>query len=178
MIKKPSLFVVVLVAFIVFSVGYTVYQYIVTPRVTVLTSGPIFQAQLPDLNGVRQPLKQWRGKVLVVNFWAAWCHPCQQEIPGFIQLQQQYAAQGLQIVGIAIDEKSAVQTYADKVGINYPILLGDLEAVALSRASGNYIGGLPYTVIIDPQGKLVSAGAGGISKEELSRLIVPLLQNH
>lgn len=178
MTQKFSLFNLAIVAIITLVVGYSGYQYYVTPRVTTLSSEPIFQAQLPDLAGVRQPFSQWRGKILVVNFWAPWCLPCRREIPGFIQLQQQYGAQNLQIVGIALDEKAAVQAYADKVGINYPVLLGDLEAIALSHASGNYKGGLPYTIVIDPQGRVVAAGLGSLNANELRNLIAPLLQKH
>jgi len=145
--------------------------------VAAVSSEPIFKTRLPDLAGISQPIAQWHGKVLVVNFWATWCPPCRQEIPEFIQLQKQYSAQGLQFVGIAIDEKAKIQNYVDEVGINYPILVGDLEAVALSQASGNRIGGLPYTVIIDQRGKIIATELGGLSKEKLSAIIAPLLQN-
>ena len=178
MTKKFPFFSTALAALIVFIIGYSVYQYYHKPAATPVNSDAIFKAQFADLAGVRQPLSQWRGKVLVVNFWATWCPPCRQEIPGFIHLQQQYGAQGLQIVGIALDEKTAVQAYADKIGINYPVLLGDLEAVVLSHDSGNYTGGLPYTVVINQQGKLVAAGVGGLKEQELTNLVVPLLQKH
>ncbi|MHB1676319.1 MAG: TlpA family protein disulfide reductase [Sulfuriferula sp.] len=175
MIKKTSW----LIAFIiVLSLGYSGYQFFQAPRPKTLSSDAIFHAQLPDLAGVRQPLEQWRGKVLVINFWASWCPPCQREIPGFIQLQHQYGAQGLQFIGIAIDDKAAVQAYANKTGFNYPVLVSDLEGVALARASGNYAGGLPYTLVIDRQGQVVAAGSGEMSKQELSNLITPLLQKH
>lgn len=146
--------------------------------VAALSSEPIFKARLPDLAGVRQPLAQWRGKVLVVNFWATWCPPCRQEIPEFIQLQKQFGGQGLQFVGIALDEKAKIQSYVDEVGINYPILVGDLEAVALSQASGNRMGGLPYTIIINQQGKIIATELGGLNKQKLTAIIEPLLQNH
>lgn len=162
--------------------GYQTYssheQASTNPPVAALSSEPIFKARLPDLAGVRQPLAQWRGKVLVVNFWATWCPPCRQEIPEFIQLQKQFGGQGLQFVGIALDEKAKIQSYADEVGINYPVLVGDLEAVALSQASGNRMGGLPYTVIIDQQGKIIATELGGLTKQKLSAIIEPLLQSH
>lgn len=146
-----------------------------TAVVSAPTADALLNARIADLAGVRQPIAQWRGKVLVVNFWATWCPPCRQEIPEFIALQKQYGAQGLQFVGIALDEKAKIQNFVDEVGINYPILVGDLEAVALAQASGNRMGGLPYTVIIDRQGKLVTTETGALSREKLTAIITPLL---
>ncbi len=146
--------------------------------IAALSSDAMFNARLPDLAGVRQPIAQWRGKVLVVNFWATWCPPCRTEIPEFIQLQKQYDSQGLQFIGIALDEKAKIQSFVDEVGINYPILVGDLEAVALAQASGNRMGGLPYTIIIDQKGKVIATELGGLSKEKLTSIILPLLQAH
>ena len=166
----------------ILGVGY--YRYVnrapVTSNAPVasLTSDAIFNARLPDLAGVRQPIAQWRGKILVVNFWATWCPPCRQEIPEFIQLQKQFGPQGLQFVGIALDEKAKIQSFVDEVGINYPILVGDLEAVALSQSSGNRMGGLPYTVIIDQHGKIIATEIGGLTKEKLTAIVTPLLPAH
>ncbi len=175
MIKRTSWLIA---AVIVLSLVYSGYQLFVTPRPKAVSSDAIFRAQLPDFTGVRQPLSQWRGKLLVVNFWASWCSPCRQEIPGFIRLQKQYGTQGLQFIGIAIEDKAAAQAYANQAGINYPILTSDLEAMALARASGNYSGGLPYTVVIDRAGRVVAAGLGGTTEQELANLITPLLQKH
>lgn len=146
-----------------------------TAVVSKPTADALFKARIADLAGVRQPLSQWRGKVLVVNFWATWCPPCRQEIPGFIALQKQYGPQGLQFVGIALDEKAKIQSFIDEIGINYPILVGDLEAIVLAQTSGNRMGGLPYTVIIDRQGKLVATETGSLSQEKLTAIITPLL---
>lgn len=147
-----------------------------TPAATQ-ASDAIFAARLPDLAGIRQPIAQWRGKVLVVNFWAPWCPPCRNEIPGFMALQKEYGAQGLQFVGIALDDKAKVQKYVDEVGINYPILISDLEAVALSHATGNKSDGIPYTVVIDRNGKIVASELAELGKEKLRNIVVPLLQN-
>ncbi|BBP02477.1 TlpA family protein disulfide reductase [Sulfuriferula nivalis] len=138
-------------------------------------SDAIFKARIADLAGVRQPLAQWRGKILVVNFWATWCPPCRQEVPEFIALQKQYGDQGLQFVGIALDEKAKIQNFMDEVGINYPVLVGDLEAVALAQTSGNRLGGLPYTVVIDQKGNIVATEMGALSKEKLITILTPLL---
>lgn len=135
----------------------------------------LFEARFKDLNGNEQALSQWRGKVLIVNFWATWCPPCREEIPAFIKLQDIYGKQGLTFVGIAIDQKDKVQAYADEMGINYPVLMGELEAIDLAKRAGNRLGGLPYTVIIDRNGKIAAGEIGGLTQAKLEALIKPLL---
>ena len=135
----------------------------------------VFQAKFTDLTGKTQPLAQWQGKVLIVNFWATWCPPCLAEIPVFIQMQKKYGKQGVQFVGIAIDQKNKVQSYADEAGMNYPVLLGDLDGIDLARRTGNAQGGLPYTVVIDRSGNIVATQLGKLSHEKLEGIIKPLL---
>ncbi len=135
----------------------------------------VFAASFPDLEGKAQPLKQWRGKVMVLNFWAPWCPPCREEIPDFIQVQEQYRAKGVVFVGVAIDEAQNVQSFADETGINYPILLGGTEGVELSAKVGNRLGGLPYTVIIDREGNIVTTQVGGLSRADLEGVLRKLL---
>lgn len=135
----------------------------------------LLEARFNDLHGTTQPLSQWRGKIIIVNFWATWCPPCREEIPEFIKTQEQYGKQGVIFVGIAIDQKDKVQAFADEMGINYPILLGELEAIDLAKRAGNRLGGLPYTAIIDRNGKMVASEIGGLNREKLNTLIKPLL---
>lgn len=135
----------------------------------------LFQASLNDLDGKPQPLAQWRGKVMVVNFWATWCPPCRAEMPEFVKLQGKYQENGLIFVGIALDEKDKVQAFADEIGVNYPVLLGALEAVGLSRKLGNRLGGLPFTVIVDRSGRIVTTEMGELSQARLEPLIKSLL---
>ena len=184
--KNLSLILFLLIAVAALAGGYYVYQHNsrnapsapmqpASGSPDAASSAALFKAGFNDLAAIRQPLAQWRGKVLVVNFWATWCPPCRTEIPEFIKLQTQYGAQGLQFVGIAIDETAKVHAFADEVGINYPVLVGDLEAVALSQATGNRLGGLPYTVVVDRSGKIVATELGGLTGAKLEALIKPLL---
>ncbi len=143
--------------------------------VEAVKADAVFAASFPDLEGKAQPLKQWRGKVMVLNFWAPWCPPCREEIPDFIQVQEQYRAKGVVFVGVAIDEAQNVQSFADETGINYPILLGGTEGVELSSKVGNRLGGLPYTVIIDRQGNIAAAQVGGLSRADLEGVLKKLL---
>lgn len=135
----------------------------------------IAQASFYDLNEKVQPLAQWQGKVVVLNFWATWCPPCRAEIPEFIRFQKQYEKQGVQFVGIAIDQKSKVASYAKEMGMNYPILLGDLAGIELAKRIGNSEGGLPYSVIIDRNGKIVATQLGTLNYEKLENIVKPLL---
>ncbi len=135
----------------------------------------IFASSFPDFNGKMQSLRQWQGKVVVLNFWASWCPPCRQEIPGFITLQDKYRERGLVFIGLAIDQKQNAQAFADEIGINYPVLLGDAGGVDLSSVLGNRLGGLPFTVVFDRQGRIAATELGGVSSAALEKIVKPLL---
>jgi len=130
---------------------------------------------LPDLAGKQVRLGTWQGKVLVVNFWATWCAPCRQEIPGLIAIQREHAANGAQVVGIAVDQADKVRDYAKEMGINYPILIAGMEGVSLARELGNRTGALPFTLVLDRGGQVVKTHLGLITREELEKLLGPLL---
>ncbi|HHC73093.1 MAG TPA: TlpA family protein disulfide reductase [Thiotrichales bacterium] len=130
---------------------------------------------LADLEGTPHRLSEWQGKVVVVNFWATWCPPCRREIPALIQLQEEWGERGVQVVGIAIDQPQLVEEYSDTMGINYPILVGEAEAVEISRRYGNRFGQLPYTAIVDPRGEIAAIKRGEITLEQAQRIIEPLL---
>jgi thiol-disulfide isomerase/thioredoxin len=142
---------------------------------TAAAATGLMTTRIPDLEGKPRTLDQWHGKVLVVNFWATWCAPCREEIPAFIKVQQKLGNKGLQIVGIAVDQTDKVRPYAAEMKINYPILVGDTEAIDLARQAGNRLGGLPYTVIFDRQGAAIHSQLGGITEQKLQALVLPLL---
>jgi thiol-disulfide isomerase/thioredoxin len=135
----------------------------------------VWATSLPDLAQQPQPLRQWLGQVMVLNFWAPWCPPCRKEIPGFIRLRERLGAQGLQIVGVALDEQDKVQAYVDETGMDYPVLLGGMKAVELGQAAGNRLGGLPYTVVFDRHGNAVATLVGEVTEERLEGIVKPLL---
>jgi thiol-disulfide isomerase/thioredoxin len=137
----------------------------------------ILAAAFPDLNGERQPLAQWRGKVLVLNFWATWCPPCRQEIPGFMKLQRELADNGVQFVGIALDQGDNVNHFARQLGINYPLLLGGDAAFELQSRLGNRSGGLPFTVVVNAMGRAVGRHVGALSVEQLRALLPIMAKN-
>lgn len=131
--------------------------------------------KLPDLDGKMRDVNEWNGKVLVVNFWATWCPPCRREMPDFIDMQEKYGAQGLQFVGIALDEVTKVQDFIDTMGVEYPVLVGGDDAMQAAIAYGNSFGALPYTAIIDRQGKIVSVFRGEVKRDQAEELIQTLL---
>jgi len=131
---------------------------------------------LPDLSDLSHNLNEWRGKVIILNFWATWCGPCQIEIPHLIRYQDQYAAKGLQIIGVGLDEMKKLRNFVRTVGINYPILRADPENYyPLLNQWGNPFGTLPYTVVIDRQGKFVLMQQGIFSDEAFTEIVLPLL---
>jgi len=131
----------------------------------------LLRARLPDPDGVPQNLAQWRGKLLIVNFWATWCEPCRQEVPALVRIQTAFAPKGVQIVGIALDSAAKVRDFAKEYGINYALVVGGMETIDLTRKLGNAAAALPYTVVLDPSGKIVTTRLGGITEQELRSVI-------
>jgi len=155
--------------------GYFTYLWHQPPITPQDAAQVLLTTTLPDLQGQQQPIAQWRGQVLIVNFWATWCPPCLREIPEFMRLQEQYRGRGVQFVGIAIDSRSKVAEFADRLGINYPVLVAELEGISLARQAGNRLGGLPFTVIIDRQGRTSKIELGVLDENKLLPILAPLL---
>lgn len=123
---------------------------------------------LPDLDGRPQAMAQWRDKILVVNYWASWCAPCVEEIPAFSRLQRQYAAQGVQFVGIGIDTVENMQAFVRTTPVAYPLLFADPAA---SQMPGLQIKGLPYTLVIGPDGRVQGSRLGRFDESRLNSIL-------
>lgn len=127
--------------------------------------------ELPDEQGKKQAFSQWKGRVLVVNFWATWCPPCKAEIPEFSRLHTAWQKKNVQFVGIAIDKRENVQAFVDKIKVSYPQLIDNGEMMQQLRALGNDTQGLPFTLIIDRKGEITARLLGGVKTAELEALL-------
>jgi thiol-disulfide isomerase/thioredoxin len=150
-------------------------QIVDSPRASAREGGTLMALALPDTSGKEQTLGQWKGKVLVVNFWATWCEPCRDEMPRFIKLQDQYGNKGLQFVGIAIDQVDKAQQFASEIHLNYPTLMGGYGAIELSKTIGNSFGALPFTAVVDRAGAIVHTQTGPLKDAQLQSIIKQLL---
>lgn len=121
---------------------------------------------LPDPEGKERSLDEWDGKLVLLNFWATWCAPCRDEIPMLIQAQKDYGPQGLQIIGLAMDQPEAVREFAEEYGINYPLLVNAIKLPAIQDAyADNPV--LPYSVLIDRGGRIVERAPGEIHRSDI-----------
>ena len=123
-----------------------------------------------DLDGKPRSLTDWRGKWLLVNFWATWCGPCIEEIPLLIAAQRDYGASGLQVLGIALDDPDTVRAAMKERGFNYPSLAGDDTVMTALEQLGNTLGAIPYTVLISPDGVIRDMEMGGIDAHKVKML--------
>lgn len=131
---------------------------------------------LPDLSGKPQPLTQWKGKVLVVNFWATWCPPCKEEMPEFSRINSKYALNGVQFVGISIDSADKVAAFQQEMQVSYPLLISNLETLDLASDLGNRAKALPFTVILRPDGSPQHIKLGKYASPDLEKAILAALQ--
>lgn len=130
---------------------------------------------LPDLNGQLLSIDQWDGKVILINFWATWCPPCLKEIPAFIETLETYGDRGFQIVGVAIDEPSAVNDLIKDLGAQYPQMISADDGAELAKHYGNRYGALPYSVLIDREGTIRFTKSGELYREVLESHLEKLL---
>ncbi|MDB5987068.1 MAG: TlpA family protein disulfide reductase [Nevskia sp.] len=129
--------------------------------------------QMNDLDGKPHKLDDYRGKLLLINFWATWCGPCLHEIPELVKLQTQYGARGLQIVGPAVDDPDAVRAMLGTLGINYPVLVTTApeDMIKTMEQLDNPVGGLPFSLLIGADGVIIKRQIGEFSAAELTQLV-------
>jgi thiol-disulfide isomerase/thioredoxin len=181
---KSSLYIAV--AAVAMAVGYLVYYFVGQPRTSMeVTMGTVEQqpiaeqtaatsglpAVLPDftlgdLSGAPRSIRSWPGKSMIVNFWATWCAPCRREIPLLRELQKQHGPEGFQIVGVAVDVREDVVKYAQEIGIDYPVLIGEQDGLDAVNTFGQGSLGFPFTVFTDNQGRIVLFHLGEIHREQ------------
>jgi thiol-disulfide isomerase/thioredoxin len=136
----------------------------------------LLDAPFRDLSGAKRSLREWRGRVLVCNFWATGCAPCREEIPMLVAVREVFASKGVEIVGIGIDHATKVGEFAKTYGITYPVLIAEADAVELMRRLGNVLGGLPYTVVLDRVGAVAHRQLGALTRAEVEGVLKGLLR--
>lgn len=149
-----------LVAFALFALGQSTNS---TPELV-----------LKDIQGKNLKLSDYRGKVVLLNFWATWCAPCRAEMPDLIKWQRDYKSRGLQVIGITYppEELSEVQKFVKSIKVNYPIALGEKETKAIFDKGET----LPITIVIDKKGKVREVIQGIVFPEEFEQKVKPLFQ--
>jgi peroxiredoxin len=130
--------------------------------------------RLPDLAGKPVSSEDFKGKIVVFDFWATWCPPCREEIPGYIELQKQYGKDGVVFVGVSIDQggPEVVKAFAEKNGMNYPLVMAD-ENIA---AAFGGVEAIPTTFLIDREGQIRHRKLGPATKAEYEQLILAVLK--
>lgn len=148
-----------------------------TVAATAPAAGEPVVFELTDMSGTQRLSSEWDGQPKLLNFWATWCAPCRREIPLLKQTQAEYAEQlGLQVIGIAVDFNEDVVAYAEEAQFNYPILVGQEDAMAVAESSGVDFIGLPFTMVVGPSGELIKTHIGEIVEEHIEQITGVLAQ--
>ena len=128
----------------------------------------VWSLRFPKPGGGDLLLSQWRGKPLLLNFWATWCPPCVEEMPLLARFQREHGGKGWQVVGLAVDREKPVQEFVEAKKIDFPIALAGTEGLALSRALGNSAGGLPFSIAFDRRGAVIAQKVGALNEAILN----------
>jgi thiol-disulfide isomerase/thioredoxin len=133
---------------------------------------PVFVAfSLPDMDGNSRDFSEWSGKHTLLNFWATWCAPCRREIPLLKAFQEEQGENGIQVIGVAVDDPLPVAKYAEEAQFNYPVLVGQQDAMAIAETSGLEFIGMPFTMVVAADGELLNAHFGEIVEADLVHIV-------
>jgi thiol-disulfide isomerase/thioredoxin len=137
------------------------------PGVPAISPAAVWAASFADTQGRPHAIGELQGSIVVINFWATWCVPCREEMPGFARLASRWKTQGVRFVGLANDDPGKVERFARDLSIGYPLWLGGENVGELSRRLGNRLGVLPHTVILDPSGGVLETRVGPYTEKDL-----------
>ncbi len=139
------------------------------PKALDVVSHPEFV--LTDSEGTDRAFSEWQGKNRLINFWATWCAPCRREIPLLKDFQREQSGNGFQVIGIAVDYPEEVSAYAESAEFNYPVLVGQQDAMAVAESSGIEFIGMPFTMFVASDGEYLNAFIGELHQEHLDRVV-------
>ena len=128
-----------------------------------------------DLDGQWHRVREWRGRIVLCNFWATWCVPCREEVPLLVAAKRKYGAHGFEIAGIGIDNAANLAQFAKTYQINYRVLVGDAASPGLMRRLGNGSGALPFTLVLNRQQTVVYSKLGALTWDDLGRELAGLV---
>jgi thiol-disulfide isomerase/thioredoxin len=129
----------------------------------------LFERKLPDADGVERPLATWKGKLLVVNFWATWCTPCVEEMPELQRFADEFAGRNIAVVGIGVDDADKIREFRRQHQLRIPLLAAGFDGMELARQLGNPQPVLPYTALISPDSRIVEEHSGRLEPAELRK---------
>jgi thiol-disulfide isomerase/thioredoxin len=141
------------------------------PTITGAMPERMVEFSLPDTEGKLRSINDWKGKTIILNFWATWCPPCREEIPLLVEVHEKFKSHGLVVVSVAIDKKDDIVNFIDSYFINYPVLVNDQENTQLMAQYGNRVATLPYSVIIAPDGRIIGNKKGAYKRPELYSIL-------
>lgn len=168
--RRSSLAIWIIVAVVAAVAGAVAANFALAPKqASDQAVETLFQAKLPDPSGTELDLSKFRGKTLVVNFWAPWCGPCVEEMPELTALHAEYAQRNVEFIGIGIDSAANIQEFLKKVPVRYPLAVAGFAGTELAKSFGNAQGGLPYTVVITPGGDVKYRKMGRVHADELRK---------
>jgi thiol-disulfide isomerase/thioredoxin len=148
---------------------------VATSRLTPDPAGELTTTDFTDLGGRPRRLTEWNGLIRLCNFWASWCAPCREEIPMLVDIRSEYAAKGVEIVGIGLDSRENVAAFVKSYPMPYPVLLGGAASIDLLRRLGNRVGALPYTVALNRRGELSETRLGEMKRADVQQMLGRLL---
>ncbi len=171
---KIPLFLLVLIISLGFAVRHFILNAQADDKGKAFTQA-LFNATMPDEKGHPQALKQYAGKIVVLNFWATWCEPCREEMPELSKLHDTYKNKNLVVLGVAIDDVGAVSNFVKETKVSYPLFAADMQGMQYATNLGNDKDVLPYTVIIKTDGTVAKTYFGRVTQHLLEETLSKLL---
>lgn len=172
-LKTPLIYLILIAG-----LGFAIFHLFLNTQVedgAQQSTAPLFAASFPNEKGEPKPLSAYQGKIVVLNFWATWCEPCREEMPELSELHEAYAAKNVVVLGVAIDEVSAIGEFTNTTKVSYPLFAADMAGMEIATNLGNNKGVLPYTVVIKADGTVHQTFFGRISKAMLEKSLNPIL---
>lgn len=176
-LKSSKLNIIVIAIILLLSIGFGFQYYLKNgPKQNNASTQALFAATFPDENGKPHSLKQYAGKIVVLNFWATWCEPCREEMPELSDLHYAYKNKNVVVLGVAVDEIAAISEFAKETKVSYPLFAADMQGMDIAQQLGNDKSVLPYTVIINADGTVAKTYFGRVTKPLLEETLAKLLK--